>query len=351
VICIKLNFNNYLFIAFLVVLTYISYMILKPFIIVILSSFVIAFIFYPLYKKVHKKIRNENWCAFLISFLIIVIITVPTIFVVNTLTQEASGIYSDLTIKLSEDENLLEFGCDKDTTFCNAVNGINRNARVRFYVSGAVTNLASSITRNTSSILFSVPKRIIDLLIIFLLVFFLFKGGNSIWTLSKDLLPLKGENKFKLLGKFSDTINGVVYGYLVIAFVEAFLGWLAFFIVGSKIALLLGLIMGVMAMIPMIGAPIIWIPAAIIYFFSGGYGPVKALVLIVIGIIIAILDIWGRAEIIGKRTDIHPAVVALGVLGGIVTFGPVGVVIGPLVLSLLLTSIEIFQKETNSFKI
>jgi len=315
--------------------------------IVILTSFVIAFVFYPLYKKLLSKTKKENFSAFIVSFLIILIIAVPTFFLINVITKEATSIYSDLSIKLTEDKELLGIECKTDNTLCKALDGVNNDPKIRFYVSGAITNLASSITRKTSDILFSLPRKIIELLIIFLLVFFLFKAGKLIWDKSKDLLPLKTDHKDRLLKKFSNTIHGVVYGYLVIALIEGIIGWIAFALIGSKIALLFGIIIGIMGLIPMIGAPIVWIPASIIYFFSGG--PLQAVILIIAGVIIMIMDIWVRSEVIGKRTDIHPAIVALGVLGGIVTFGPVGVVIGPLILSLLITSIEIFQTEKDFY--
>ena len=312
----------------------------------ILSSFVVAFIFFPLYKWVLKKTKKENLSALIISLLIIIIITVPTLVIINSITREATDVYSYLTIKLTEDKELIGIECHKDSTLCNAVGAINNNPKIRFYVSGAITQLSSSITRNTSGFLFSIPKRIIDVLVIFLLVFFLFKDGELLWGKTKELVRLKPHNKNKILQKLSNTIYGVVYGYLIIALFEAIIGWAAFAIIGSKIAILIGIVIGILALIPMIGASIIWVPAAIIYFISGGI--MQAIVLMIAGIIIIFLDMWVRAAIIGSRTEIHPAIVALGVLGGIMTFGPVGVVIGPLILSILLTSFEIFEIEKNN---
>jgi predicted PurR-regulated permease PerM len=344
---IKLKFPHYVFIAFLLVLIYLSYQILEPFIISILSSFVIAFIFYPLYKRLLKRIKSENASSLLISLLIILIITVPTFFMLNAITKEMTTIYDSTTIKLIQDENLIGFECEDDTTLCNLVASINKDPKIRFYITGGITNVASAITRETSSFLFSVPKRIIDVLIIFLLVFFLLKSGGGLWKKTKELFPLKKNHKGKLAQKFGDTINGVVYGYLVIALIEAIIAWFAFSLIGLKAALLLGILVGILGLIPMIGAPIIWVPLSVVYLFSGAY--TKVIILVIAGIIIMFLDIWARAKIIGDRTDIHPAVIALGVLGGTITFGAVGVVIGPLILSLLITSLDIYREEKHIF--
>ena len=156
-------------------------------------------------------------------------------------------------------------------------------------------------------------------------------------------------HKDKLLKKFSETLNGVVYGYLVIAFMEGVVGWISFALIGNRFALLLGIIIMLLALVPAIGASLVWIPAAIYYGVQGE--PIKVLVLIIAGLIIMFLDIWTRSQIIGTRADIHPIIIALGVLGGLIAFGPVGIVIGPVVLSLLMTLIEIYQEDRDSFTI
>jgi predicted PurR-regulated permease PerM len=347
VIKIKLDLSNYFFIAFFILISYISFLILNPFMISILSSFIIAFIFYPLYKKVRSKIRNETISALVISLLIILIIIMPTIFLINTLTKEVSNIYSSTTITLTQSEDLIPVDCTSETSLCKIIDSINHNQKIRFYISGAVTNFASVVTRGTSEFLFSIPKRIIEVLIIFLLVFYLMKSGDFIWKKTKDLLPLKEAHKAPLLKKFSGTIKGVLYGYIIIAILEGITGWATFYLIGSDIALILGIIIAILALIPMVGASIILIPASLLYFFEGS--TIKAVIILISAFIIMVLDLWGRAKIIGDRTDIHPAVVALGVLGGLVTFGAVGIIIGPLILSLLITSIEIYQREKDSF--
>jgi predicted PurR-regulated permease PerM len=344
---IKPNLTNYFFIAFLFACLYVSFLILKPLIIPILSSLVISFIFYPLYYKIFKKTKNENFSAFIVSLLIVLMIAIPSLIVIELTTQEISDIYEDITFKLTKDENLIEMQCQTESTLCKTVDAINNNPKIRFYVSGAITTLTSTITRNTSEFLFALPKKIFNILIIFLLMLFLFKGGKENLQKIKDLLPLKGTHKDKLLGKIKDTLNGVVYGYLIVALFEVIISFIAFSIVGNGLALILSIIIGVLALIPLIGASVVWIPAAIIYFLNAS--PIKGLIIVIAGLIIMFLDVWTRNKIIGKKTDIHPVIIALGVLGGIITLGPVGIIVGPVILSLFVTAMEIYQAEKDSF--
>lgn len=328
---------------------YLSFLILKPFMIAIIGSFLITFLFYRVYKRTLNRIKSENLSALIISTLIVIIITVPTIFLINSVSREVTDLYQDLTLKLTQEEHLISLECLSESPTCKAIEAINENPKVRFYVSGAITNLASSITRDNSNFLFSIPKKIIDVLIIFVLVFFLLKGGERMWGKLKELVPLKESHKDRLLKRFSDTINGVVYGYFIIALLEGVIGWLAFALIGSKMALMLGIIIGILGLIPTVGAPIIWVPASLIFFFGGS--PIKASILVAGGLLMAFLGVWGRAKIIGNKTDVHPVIVALGILGGTLTFGLIGFIIGPLILSLLITSIEIYKEEKDSFLI
>ena len=96
----------------------------------------------------------------------------------------------------------------------------------------------------------------------------------------------------------------------------------------------------------MVGAAIIWVPMSIFKFATGH--PFSALILTVAGLLILFIDTWFRAKIIGNKVVVHPALVALGVLGGIMAFGIIGVIVGPLILVLLITLIEIYETEKEN---
>ena len=156
--------------ALLLILVYVSFYVLGPFLSAIISSFVIVFIFYPLYDKILKRIKSKNISALLIAILVVLMIVLPSIWVINAVTKEATDLYSKVSLRLSEQENLLDIDCEGETPFCKAVSIINKDPRIRFYISGAVTNFASTLTRNTSDFLFSLPKKIMDVLIVYLII-------------------------------------------------------------------------------------------------------------------------------------------------------------------------------------
>ena len=341
---IKSKLSTYFFVLLFSVLLFVTFLVIKPLFLAIVGSIIIAFVFHPLYSSVYKKTKRENLSASLVSFVLILLIIIPSFFIVTSITKEVGSVYDVFSEKLTQ-EDILAFECEGDGSFCNAVNLINTNAKVRFYLTGAVTSFASELTRSTSSFIFSIPKRIIEAAIMFVLIFFLFKDGAKLWKLIGELIPLKGSHKNILLNRFAETVSGVVFGYFVIAIAEAILMWIAFVLIGYPAALLIGAFTGILAMIPMVGATIIWIPVMIFELFRGR--PVQGLIILVFGLIIMYLDVWVRQAIISKRVQIHPAIVLIGVLGGIFAFGFIGVIMGPLVLALLITAIEIYRQETN----
>jgi predicted PurR-regulated permease PerM len=299
------------------------------------------------YKFVFNKTRKENLSAIIVSLAVMFLLIFAGFFIINGIRSDVSNIYSQMSLKLSDKDGLIGIECHAKNAFCNFINSINDDLRFKEYTISFIKNIASTISKDASEFLFSIPKRVIDALILFVLIFFFLKKGEDIWSSIVRLFPLKGSHKQRLLKRLDDTIRGVIYGYFIIALIEGFIGWLALTIVGSKMALILGIIIVITALLPVVGASIVWVPAALIYFFNDM--PFRAAIIVFAGLILFYIDTWTRVRVIGQKAAVHPFVVLLGVLGGAITFGLVGVVIGPLVLSLLITSLKIYEEEKDSF--
>ena len=113
-------------------------------------------------------------------------------------------------------------------------------------------------------------------------------------------------------------------------------------IIGVKSALLWGLVMMIFALVPFVGTPIVWIPLGLIEFISGN--PAKGILVLLYGaLVISSIDNIIKPRIIGKKAQVHPVLILLGVLGGIKMFGFVGLMFGPLLLALLLVLLDLYQ--------
>ena len=143
--------------------------------------------------------------------------------------------------------------------------------------------------------------------------------------------------------KLNDVTYAIVYGVFVIGVIEALLGMLGFAIIGTASPVLWGLVIGFLALIPFIGATIVWVPALIIQIYSGILW--KAVVIGVVGVIISMIDTFVKPVFMGDKADLNPAVMLLGIMGGLNLFGLIGIFLGPIILSFFVVVFKIYMSE------
>jgi predicted PurR-regulated permease PerM len=162
-----------------------------------------------------------------------------------------------------------------------------------------------------------------------------------------DLLPLSGAELTQVTSRVVDTIHATFYGTLVCAAVQGALGGVMFLWLGLPAPLFWGVIMALLAIVPVFGAFVIWIPAAAFLALDGHW--VQALILTAWGsIVIAGIDNVLYPILVGNRLRLHTVAAFVAVVGGLVVFGTSGVVIGPLVVTVTLALLEIWRARTQA---
>ncbi|MFA4886799.1 MAG: AI-2E family transporter [Candidatus Nanoarchaeia archaeon] len=310
----------------LVLLFYISYLVIKPFINALIASFILAYIFHPWYKRLKEKIKSDFWSAFLITALAIVIIGLPVVFLANTVVQEASAAYESGAL-------------DKASLFVTNLVGSNPEWKDTIYsfLSKAIT----AMTTFATEFLVSIPSKIFHAVIAVYAFFYMLLAGERTVQKVKDNLPLK--DKERMVDNLGETTYAIVYGIFIIAVVEFILASLGFRIIGVGSPVLWGLVIGVLGLIPFLGPALVWIPLAIIKFVEGSLG--MAVGIVIVGVMLTLIDTFGRAWIIGKKSKMHPVMIVLGIVGGVGVFGFMGVVAGPVLLSFVTGLVEEYMGE------
>jgi len=163
-----------------------------------------------------------------------------------------------------------------------------------------------------------------------------------------NVLSMKKKKYFFLIKRLKEIIHGVVYGYIIVALIQGILGGLGFFIFGINSPIFWGMVMSIFALIPFIGTGVIWLPASLLLIFDGIFQNSNNLLFKGIGLLIysfifvSSLDNFLRPKLMSDKAKVHPLILFLGVLGGIFFFGPIGVIAGPLILSLTSVFIDAY---------
>jgi len=352
------DYRTYILIILFFVISYISYLIVKPFVTPIILSLVIAYIFYPVYKQLNKRITNKNIASLIMAIAIIFLISVPAYYVTKTTSQEIFVTYLLTKQKLSSG-----FETDKciDSTniFCQAsiaIKDFMSLPKTRYYVQQSLEKVQEySVAQGTKLIVY-IPKLIVDIFLTFFILFFIFRDRDELEVKIKNLIPLKRKHKKKLITKFNETLYATIFGTLMTALIQGIVAIIGYYIFGITSPILWGLLTGFFALIPILGTSIIWLPMSFYFIISGyieGNGTMigKGLGILLYGsVVISLIDNFVRPKIIGDKANIHPALVLVGVLGGIILLGAAGVIIGPIVLALFITFLQIYETEVNHSK-
>ncbi len=346
------NFSKTFFLAAMFVLMIFTFIIVKPLFIALVSAAIIAYIFYPLYSWINKRLKSRKISAAIVIVLLIFLITVPLYFAANNLTKEGYSLFLRAKQKLS-DGGLEVVDCiEQPRPFCKLNNKIAefvRDPQVNFYLSDAISKFSSYIVEQTSRFIINLPIVLINMFVMFFVIFYLLLDGAGFIDKAKKSLPLRTHHVDHIVQEFNDFTYATLYGNFITALVQGLIGGIIFFLLGLSTPILAGIAMAFFAFIPFLGTPIIWVPTAIALLIAGD--TTKAIILLLLGIfVISTIDNFIKPWIIGKRTKLHPAAVLVGIIGGLFLMGPIGIIIGPLIISLFISFIEVYHREGLGFK-
>jgi predicted PurR-regulated permease PerM len=201
--------------------------------------------------------------------------------------------------------------------------------------------------KHTTMIVKGLSAFLVGFFFTLLSLYYLFKDGEHLFARLKEIVPLPAKEKDLLIHRFKDMIYATLYGGILIAMIQGILGGVSFWILGISSPIFWGTAMALLSFIPIGGTALIWGPASIFLWIEGSF--LKGLILLGIGVfVISMVDNLLRPFFISTRTKIHPLLLFFAVLGGIESFGLIGLAAGPLIATLFLTLIEIYIQGIKS---
>jgi predicted PurR-regulated permease PerM len=206
-----------------------------------------------------------------------------------------------------------------------------------------LTEATSRIGDNLPTIIRSGLGGAMHFILAFILIFFTLRDVHRLEKPTIELMPVPKERARAILRSVYDTVHATFYSTVVVAIIQGTLLGFALWFLGLPAPLLWGVIGAVLSMIPFIGTPFVWVPAALLLAAGGGW--VEAIGLVLFGaFVIGLVDNVLKPLIIGARVKLHPIAVFFAILGSILAVGPVGVIVGPVLLSVVLGAISVLRE-------
>lgn len=332
--------NRYQSIFFFILLVgalALMYFVMRPYIVPAFIAVVCAVVFRSFHENVEGRFKNRNVAAFVSVLAVVVLIVVPLVIIGMLIYSEASDFYVSLSQK-DTPGGYLNYGLEKIDQHLQSF-APQIKIDLRSYITAGLSWLVS----HTGSIFSAFLNIIVELMIMMFALFYLFRDGSKLRQIVVKLSPLDESDDVNILNKLEVTINSVVRGSLIIAIIQGSLTAIGFTIFGISQPVLWGIVAAFASLIPGIGTALVTIPAVIFLFVTGnvwsgvGYALWGA---VATGGIDNILS----PHLINGKVKIHPFLILISVLGGLVFFGPIGFLAGPIALAFATELLKLYPK-------
>ena len=322
---------NYLLIIGIFIMAFI---IIRPIFFAIIYGLLFAYILSPLYRFTFKRVKNENIAALIVCLGIFVILAIIFGVILGSIFNQIINIY--FAAQKINFVNILE-------TLLPLSSKISANLANSIEVS--FSNLLTSYASSIGNIIFNLPNLLLQLVVVFLILFYALRDGNQAFKYLKSLSPMKKDVQTRFFQHFKDITNSVLIGQIVVGIIQGVVAGIGYFIFGVPNALLMTLITMIIGIIPIIGPWLVWIPIDIYLFSIDRTG--AGLGLFIYGLVlINWVDTIIRPMIVSRRTQINPAIILIGMIGGLYVFGLLGLIIGPLILAYVILIFELYRKKS-----
>lgn len=338
------------FLALLLVVSVAFGWILLPFYGAVFWAVILAIIFAPIQRRLLARLNaRRNLAALATLFICLLVAVLPVILIAGVLVQEGTTLYKQIESG--------EIDIDSFVSHAKELLPATWQAQMQRFGLGDMDQirerLASSALQGSQFLAtkaFSFGQGTFQFMLSFFLMlyllFFLLRDGRELVARIRKAVPLSDNQKRRLFSKFTRVVRATVKGNIVVAATQGALGGIIFAILGIPSAVLCGVLMAFLSLLPAVGAGVIWTPVAIYFLMKGLI--VQGVILILYGVlVIGLVDNILRPILVGKDTKMPDYVVLISTLGGLSLFGLNGFVIGPLIAALFISAWGLFTSPGN----
>ena len=338
-----MNKQNIYFTILIAITGILSLLILSNFIIILVLAYVFATLMSPVHKRIENSVSRINFfknkatalSSVVTIILFLVIIVTPISIILGKVVIDTQVVYQNITSG-GVDLNLVS------QKFTTLVGRLFPHLSLDFNQIGA--GISGFFVGNIGSVFTSTVDVVLKSFLFILAMFYFLKDGKQFGELYSLISPLKKENDENIFNSIKVSINSIMIGSITVAATQGVLTGIGLWVFGVPNPFFFGTLAGFLSLIPSIGAPLVWIPAAVYLYFTNP-ASLAWLYLVLWGTIaVGLIDNILGPKVINKGIKIHPLFILLSILGGISIFGLEGFILGPLVLSIFVAIIKMWNE-------
>ena len=334
---IRYSISSATLLAGTVLALYLCYRLAIPFLSPLVWSFTLSILFRPLATRLRAAWGSEGASASVTVVVVAIVVVIPAIFVFSAMLAEAVRGAGALN-------SAVESGSWRGTLeahpwMARAMTWIDE----RLDVPDLFNTTTTWLTTFSASVVRGSFAGFVSLLLTFYFLFYFLRDGDQAEMVLRHLLPLTPPEFSKLKERVGNTVRATVYGTVVVAALQGTLGGLVFWWLDIPAPLFWGLVMGLLAVVPFLGAFVIWAPVAAYLAVAGEWG--SALLLTLWGTaVIGVIDNVLYPVLVGSRLMLHTVPSFVAVVGGVILFGTPGLILGPLVVTISIVLLHIWRE-------
>ncbi|SPD74888.1 conserved membrane hypothetical protein [uncultured Desulfobacterium sp.] len=316
----------------------------------IVLALLIVSVFYPFYVRVKAILKgSEKWASMFMTIFILLVLIIPVGWFVGTLSNEAFDFYNATrdSVSLKQIQDFL----NSDSVWVKRVKGIVQMSGVEF-TPQTIEGLAASVGKMVGLFLFNQIRSfasnflslLLHLFLMMMTMFYLFKDGGRLKEYIVKILPLPREQLEKVGDKFEEMGRAIIIGSGFSSLLHGIFGGIGFVIFDLNAPFLWGAVIGFLGFIPFIGPSVVYVPAMVIMLLEGNKAAAVLFFLFNLSYG-TIIEYLVKPRIIGGEMQMNSLLVFIGIIGGIKLFGILGIIYGPLIITVFLTLAEIYRLE------
>ena len=321
----------------LVALLYLSYLILHEFLLTLVWAFILTYVTWPLYQGLNRRISQpKNLSAIIMTAILSLTLLVLIFWFISLLQRELVETYRRLAIYLAQDDHPIPDFISQIPWLGPYLQDLTNE------LAGDPSGMAAQLVqwgrqwlRQLAGFIGGIGSYTLKTGVLLVTVFFCYRDGHFILSqLQQGVIRFLGDHRHVYLQAIGETTKAVVYGFVLAAMVQGFLAGLGYAAAGVQAPVLLGATTALLALVPF-GATLIWVPVGFSLLLENSHW--EGLGLLMWGtLVVSTFDNVIRPLVISGASQIPFLVVMFGVLGGLATFGVIGIFLGPIVLAVLL---------------